>query len=111
MFTRYAAMIAAVILVAGGNTRAADGTIVWYDPTCHFFVLQLTEGFGLYEWKQGPELALGAIVTGDIGAGPEIEAALQGTTDRLTLVHWGDAKSSDALVRHAPGWCKSRKRK
>jgi hypothetical protein len=97
-----------------GPAVAAEGTVVWYDPTCRYFVMQLpegSEGFGLYEWKDGPEPKQGSIVTGDILGGPELTVTEAASGQTMEVVHWGDAKKQETLVRHSPDWCKSKRKR
>jgi hypothetical protein len=93
---------------------AEDGTVVWYDPTCRYFVLQLpegSEGYGLYEWKDGPEPKEGAVISGSLLAGPELQVADRASGAQMAVIHWGDAKKQDVLVRHSPDWCKSKRKR
>jgi hypothetical protein len=107
----------ALLALAGAinfEARAAEGTVVWYDPTCRYFVLQLpegSEGFGLYEWKDGPEPRQGSVISGDLLAGPELDVTETGSGQRMAVLHWGDAKKQDVLVRHSPDWCKSKRKR
>ena len=97
-----------------GQAAAEDGTVVWYDPTCRYFVLQLpagSEGFGLYEWQDGPEPKEGAVITGELLAGPALQVTEKGSDQQMAVVHWGDAKKQDVLVRHSPAWCKSKRKR
>ena len=97
-----------------GAAYSAEGTVTWFDPTCRYFVMQLpegSEGFGLYEWKDGPEPKEGAIIEGKILEGPELKVVDKGSGQELSVLHWGDAKSQEVLVRHSPGWCKSKRKK
>ena len=90
---------------------AEEARISWYDPTCRFFVVDLAEGFGLYEWKQGSEPTVGDAIAGEIGGGPELEATLKSSGEKLSLVHWADGKTPELLIKHTPDWCKSRRKK
>ncbi len=97
-----------------GPAAAEEGTVVWYDATCRYFVLQLpagSEGFGLYELKSGPEPKEGAVISGDLQAGPELNVTETGGGQPMAVVHWGDAKKQDVLVRHSPDWCKSKRKR
>lgn len=104
----------ALAAVGGVEARAADGTVVWYDPTCRYFVLQLpegSEGFGLYEWKNGPEPRPGAVISGDLLAGPELAVTEAASGQQMAVIHWGDARKQEVLVRHSPDWCKSKRKR
>ncbi|HEU5284366.1 MAG TPA: hypothetical protein VFU53_11165 [Burkholderiales bacterium] len=93
---------------------AEEGAVTWFDPTCRYFVLQLpegSEGFGLYEWKAGPEPKEGMIIAGDILGGPELKVTEKASGQEMSVVHWGDAKKQEVLVRHSPDWCKSKRKR
>jgi hypothetical protein len=97
--------------VAADEPKSAEARINWYDPTCRFFVVDLAEGYGLYEWKNGPEPKVDDAIVGDIAGGPELEATLRSSGEKVSLVHWGDAKNPEVLIRHSPDWCKSKRKK
>ena len=111
MSLRY--LLLALVLTAGlsGQSGAEEGTVTWYDSTCRFFVAQLPEGYGLYELKSGPEPKVGDVVEGSILGGPELNASNKTADQAVVLVHWGDAKSADVLIRNAPGWCKGKRKR
>ena len=102
----------AFILVSAfpGHCLADEASVVWYDATCRFFVVQLTEGFGLYEWKSGPEPVVSDVIEGDIGGGPEVSATNKRAGQPVALIHWGDAPRLDTLIRHSPDWCKGKRK-
>jgi hypothetical protein len=107
------ALLAAGLLAAAAPALAAEATITWYDPTCRYFVAQLpegSEGFGLYEWKEGPEPKVNDVIDGDILGGPELKLTNKASGETLSVVHWGDAKKAETLVKYSPGWCKSKRR-
>ena len=101
----------ACLLLSPFAVRADDVKVSWYDPTCRFFVVELQPEFGLYELKDGPELAVGDAIGGDIAGGPDVDAVHVPSGSKLKLVHWGDAKSAEVLIRHTPDWCKSKRKK
>ena len=97
-----------------GQASAAEGTVLWYDPTCRYFVMQLpegSEGFGLYQWKGGLEPKEGTVIVGDILGGPELTVNDKASNQEMAVVHWGDAKKSDLLIRYAPGYCKNKRKR
>ncbi|HZR01557.1 MAG TPA: hypothetical protein VFA81_00070 [Burkholderiales bacterium] len=113
MKTRHLLVAAAGTMLAG-PVWAAEANVVWWDATCRYFVAQLpegTEGFGLYEWKEGAALQEGSIIQGEILGGPDVTATDKASGQPLTLVHWGDAKKADVLIRHSPDWCKSKRKR
>jgi len=107
------AVAVACAALGSGVAAAEQGTVVWYDATCRYFVMQLpegSEGFGLYEWKEGPEPKEGSVISGDILAGPELNVVDETSGQQMAVVHWGDAKKRDTLIRHSPEWCKSKRK-
>jgi hypothetical protein len=102
------------LLAPTSYVLAGQATVTWYDPTCRYFVAQLpegSEGFGLFEWKEGAEPKVGTVLDGDVLGGPDLELDDTAAGQKLKVMHWGDAKSQDVLVRHSPGWCKSKRKK
>lgn len=85
--------------------------ITWYDPTCGFMLGELAEGYGLYQWKKGPEPKVGNVVIGDIAGGPPVEADLQPSGEKISMVHWADAKSGEVLLKHTPRGCLNKPKK
>jgi hypothetical protein len=67
-------LIAAAALAAAFFTpmaRAAEegstqGTLIWRDDSCFFFVLKTPEGFGLYEFLGGPSPMVGHVFEGKL---------------------------------------------
>jgi hypothetical protein len=107
-------VLAASLLASAAPALAAEATVSWYDPTCRYFVAQLpegSEGFGLFEWKEGPEPKEGDVIEGDLLGGPELKVTHKASGEGLSLVHWGDAKKPETLIRHSPDWCKAKRKK
>jgi len=92
------------------QARAEEAAVEWYDPTCRFFVMKLADGYGLYEWKSGPEPKAGDVLEGNILEGPPVSASNKVTGEQFALVHWGDSGKRDVLIRNAPGWCRGKKK-
>ncbi len=108
---RYLLLVVALSVWLPGRSWAEEATVTWYDPTCRFFVAQLPEGFGLYEWKSGPEPKVGNVMEGALLGGPEVNANDKTAGEPVSLLHWGDARDAAVLIRHAPGWCKGKRKK
>ena len=43
---------------------STQGTLIWRDDSCFFFVLKTPEGFGLYEFLGGPSPMVGHVFEG-----------------------------------------------
>jgi hypothetical protein len=70
----HARLIAAIALAttcfcppAGADEVATtQGTLIWRDDSCFFFVLKTPEGFGLYEFLGGPSPMVGHVFEGKL---------------------------------------------
>jgi hypothetical protein len=52
---------------AGADEVATtQGTLIWRDDSCFFFVLKTPEGFGLYEFLGGPSPMVGHVFEGKL---------------------------------------------
>jgi hypothetical protein len=94
------------------SVLAGQATITWYDPTCRYFVAQLPEGSeGFDRLSEGrTELKVGTVLEGDAGwPGPGV--GRHGRWAETQGVALGRCQSQDVLVRHSPGWCKSKRKK
>ena len=52
----------------GGPAAAAQGTVIWKNQECGFFILQTARGYTLLEWIAGAAPHDGDIIEGDIEA-------------------------------------------
>lgn len=100
-----------VAMMASTQVWADEAKITWYDTSCRYMMVALPEGFGLYEWRSGAEPKADDAITGDIAGGPEVEATLKSSGEKMSLIHWGDAKKSETLLRAAPRGCLNKPKK
>jgi hypothetical protein len=98
-------------LVATSPVWADEAKITWYDVSCRYMLVELPEGFGLYEWRSGADPKVDDAISGDIAGGPEIDATLKSTGEKMSLIHWGDAKKIEPLLRAAPRGCLNKPKK
>lgn len=71
MQTRFVAATALAIaflcpLPACAEDGITQGTLIWRDDSCFFFVLKTPEGFGLYEFLGGPSPLVGNVFEGKL---------------------------------------------
>lgn len=50
----------------GGPAEAAQGTVIWKNQECGYFILQTARGYGLLEWMAGAAPHDGDVIEGDI---------------------------------------------
>ena len=67
-FIAVAAFAAACLcaLPVGAEDDITQGTLIWRDDSCFFFVLKTPEGFGLYEFLGGPSPLVGNVFEGKL---------------------------------------------
>ena len=75
-------------MVCCATVCAAEGRVVWTDPTCINFVALLGDEYGLYETRGGKPPAEGDTLTGNLtGEGlVDIENATAGHSNQVILV-------------------------
>jgi hypothetical protein len=71
MHARTISAVALMLAILGPwSVRAEDditqGTLIWRDDSCFFFVLKTPEGFGLYEFLGGPSPLVGNVFEGKL---------------------------------------------
>jgi hypothetical protein len=67
-FVAIAALAAACSQFPAGaaEVESTQGTLIWRDDSCFFFVLKTPEGFGLYEFLGGPSPMVGHVFEGKL---------------------------------------------
>ncbi len=53
-------------LAPAAEEGSTQGTLIWRDDSCFFFVLKTPEGFGLYEFLGGPSPMVGHVFEGKL---------------------------------------------
>ena len=100
-----------ITLIAATQAMADEAKITWYDVSCRYLLVELPEGFGLFEWRSGAEPKVGDALVGDIFGGPAVEATLKSSGEKMSLTHWGDAPKTETLLRAAPRGCLNKPKK
>ena len=98
-------------LMAATQVWADEAKITWYDVSCRYMLVEIADGFGLYEWRSGADPKAEDAITGDIAGGPEVEATLKSSDEKMNLIHWGDSKKAETLLRAAPRGCLNKPKK
>jgi len=115
MSLKYPLFAAALWLAACAPAHALEGTVTWHDPTCGYFVLTLPgdqeEKFGLFSWRSGADPKMEDVWDGDIVAGEDIDIVNKANGEKMTVIHWANAKSLAQLVRNTPVQCASKWKK
>ena len=88
--------------------RAEEGTVIWKNSDCGFFILQMKGGYGLYEWVAGPYPNDSDVFEGELKSAGEHKVNNK-TADVPTSVFLDtlSAKRS-AISARIPAKCKTR---
>ena len=65
---RAAVMLSLVAAAASNVARADEGTVIWKNNACGYFILQMKAGYGLYEWAAGPYPNNSDVIEGELKA-------------------------------------------
>ena len=103
---RRAMVISLVAAVAASNARADEGTVIWKNYDCGFFVLQMKAGYGLYEWVAGPFPNDGDVIEGEMTASGEHRVNNKTADVPTTIFLDTFAAKRDAISSRIPGRCK-----
>lgn len=109
-----AAALAAVLstpFVATAQDAApqSQGTLIWRDDTCYFFVLRTPQGFGLYEFLGGPSPLVGNVFAGRLeGFGTrKIDNVTAGKPTMVYSETFTDSKKQ--MEKRIPRQCRKKK--
>jgi hypothetical protein len=115
MSLKHSLFAAALSLAVCAPAHALEGTVTWHDPTCGYFVLTLPgdqeEKFGLFSWRSGADPKMEDVWDGDIVAGEDLDIVNKANGEKMTVIHWANAKTLAQLVRNTPVQCASKWKK
>jgi hypothetical protein len=95
---------------AAPNAAIEEGTVLWWDKTCSFFIVQTPSGFTLFEWMNGPKPEPGHLIEGPLeGFGPR-NLINKTVENQVTLAYTEVHSTSKRWVANKiPGFCKRKK--
>ena len=103
----------ATLLLAPQTGAAEDeitqGTLIWRDDSCFFFVLKSPEGFGLYEFLGGPSPMVGHVFEGKLTGfgGRKLMNLTEGKPTMAYSETFTDSKSQ--MEKKIPRQCRKKK--
>lgn len=124
MFLRLHTLFAATVIAAlgaslpasaqdaagsGEAAKQAQGTLIWRDDSCYFFVLRTPHGFGLYEFLGGPSPLVGNVFEGAL-EGFGTRKITNATAGKPTMVYsetFTDTKNQ--MEKKIPRQCRKKK--
>lgn len=96
-------------LAAGAEEGSTQGTLIWRDDSCFFFVLKTPEGFGLYEFLGGPSPMVGHVFEGKLTGfgGRRLMNVTQGQPTMAYSETFTDTKKQ--MEKKIPRQCRKKK--
>jgi len=106
---RRAASILSLVAASSANiAHAAEGTVIWRNFDCGYFILQMKSGYGLYEWAAGPYPNDSDVLEGELSAGGEHRVNNK-TADMPTTIFLDTfSEKRAAISARIPAKCKTR---
>jgi hypothetical protein len=104
------AALAPVAGTAAPNQTIEEGTVIWKDHRCAFFIVQTPSGYTLFEWMSGPRPSDGDKIEGPLeGFGPR-NVVNKTAQDQVTLAYTEVHSTSKKWVGNKiPRFCRRRK--
>ena len=101
-------MLSLVAAAASNVAQAEEGTVIWKNYDCGYFILQMKSGYGLYEWVAGPYPNDSDVIEGELSASGEHRANNK-TADVPTTIFLDTFSAKRAAISaRIPAKCKAR---
>jgi hypothetical protein len=106
-FATFALMTAALCGVAG-SAFAEEGKVVWNDPSCMYFMAQLSDGFGSYNVREGALPSEGDVLEGPLKAEGAQKLVNKASGAAITAIPMALAARLHPLIHSSPAQCNRR---
>jgi hypothetical protein len=109
MRTGIVAVLLAATAVFAPSSFADQAKVVWVDPSCSYFIAQLGEEYGIYQWRAGSAPNEGDVMEGKLTAEGSIEE-IKNTTNggANTVIPVALSPTLRSLINSSPVQCKKR---
>jgi hypothetical protein len=105
---RAAVMLTLVTAAVSNVARADEGTVIWKNTACGFFILRMKAGYGLYEWVAGPYPNHSDVIEGDLKA-PGEHRVNNKTADMPTTIFLNTfSEKRAAISARIPAQCNAK---
>jgi hypothetical protein len=104
------AVLASCLLaaMAASDAHAEEGTVIWKNYECGYFILQMKGGYGLYEWAAGPYPNDSDVIEGDLKSAGEHKVNNK-TADVPTSIYLDTfSVKRSAISARIPAKCKTK---
>ena len=104
----FTVMLAGIPALLPLPVLADDAKIVWVDPSCNYFIAQLGDEYGVFQWRSGADPDEGDVVSGPLQDEGMLTVtnATKGGSNSVILVARGARLKP--LINSSPVYCKKR---
>ena len=104
------ALSAAAAAPALAQEKVEEGSVIWHDRRCAFFIVQSSWGFTLFEYLNGPWPSIDDVIEGKL-EGFGMRNVVNKTVDNQTTVVYSEISSTSKkwVGGKIPGFCKRKK--
>ena len=104
------ALAAAAAAPALAQGKLEEGSVIWHDRRCAFFIVQSSWGFTLFEYLNGPWPSVDDVIEGKL-EGFGMRNVVNKTVDNQTTVVYSEISSTSKkwVGGKIPGFCKRKK--
>lgn len=107
MFARLLPVLAGCLCIGFAEfAAAAQGTVIWKNQDCAYFMLQTSKGYALFEWVAGGALRDGDVIEGEVNDRGTLQ--LYNRTADLPVTAFSAALSSkrSEVEKNIPSRCR-----
>jgi hypothetical protein len=87
---------------------AAQGTAVWVDASCKYFIVDLGGEFGFYHWIDGEPPREGDVLDGEVRSPRRVELVNTTSGGKNGVVAMAISPTMHSLIHSSPAECKRR---
>jgi hypothetical protein len=104
------ALALAAAAPALAQDKLEEGSVIWHDRRCAFFIVQSPWGFTLFEYLNGPWPSIDDVIEGKL-EGFGMRNVVNRTVDNQTTVVYSEISSTSKkwVGGKIPGFCKRKK--
>jgi hypothetical protein len=107
MRARLSGVLAGCLCLAlADSVAAAQGTVIWKNQDCSYFILQTPKGYTLFEWVSGAAPQDGDVLDGELNARGSVQ--LYNRTADMPLTAYAAARSTrkSDIEKDVPSRCR-----
>ncbi len=101
------AVVIVLCVLFAAPAFAEQGMVIWKNHQCGYFILQMKSGYGIFEWKDGPQPNDEDVLEGDFSSPGERMVDNKTADLPTTILLNAFALSRSAIAARMPSTCKA----